>query len=581
MSHHRIGTARNQISFNCLEELIESDNIVRVIDAFVDILDFQTLGFAHIQVKKTGTPPYHPALMLRIYLYGYLNRVRSSRKLETECRRNIEMQWLCEKQIPSYHTIATFRTFEAKEDNINHKKALKEVFRAFNRFLNGQDLFGKETIATDGTKIRAQNSKKKNYTLDKLDKKIELSDASISQYLDDLEQLDSLEKLSEEQELLKVDAQSQLQKLEKWKETFESLKVELLNRQEVDPEVTQISLTDPDARSIVINNSKHAEIAYNIVTSVDDKYKLIANYLTENVKDTTLLADSLIATKAELDTDFDPNLYKNDADENFDLTQKLNPLKSFNGLADKGFHAASQIHQCTENGIVTYVAVPQYSFSGKDENFTIDHFIYNHTDDSFTCPNNQILVTNGKLYDKKSRRGMVVTQIKRYSITPSICAVCPFAQKCLSKTNIKHRNGRQLERSEFQQASADNKSRMQTLEGKNIYKKRQAIVEHPFGTIKRQWDCSYTLLKGLEKVNGEFAIIFTCYNLRRAVSILSVETLLQRLKNLKFRGNASIYRSFNAFLSKLGFSLPFNWVFRFVSSIQNTGRFINPLGLQF
>ena len=158
MPHHRIGTARNQMAFVCLEDQIEADNIVRVIDAFVDILDFNNLGFAHIQPKKTGTPPYHPSLMLRIYLYGYLNRVRSSRKLETECRRNIEMQWLCEKQIPCYHTIATFRTFEAKEDNINHKKALKEVFRAFNRFLNGQDLFGKETIATDGTKIRAPKS---------------------------------------------------------------------------------------------------------------------------------------------------------------------------------------------------------------------------------------------------------------------------------------------------------------------------------------------------------------------------------------------------------------------------------------
>jgi transposase len=429
MSHHRIGTARTQMSFGCLEEQIESDNIVRVIDAFVDILDFPTLGFAHIEVKKTGSPPYHPALMLRIYLYGYLNRVRSSRKLETECRRNIEMQWLCEKQIPCYHTIATFRTFESPADNINHKKALKEVFRAFNRFLNGQALFGKETIATDGTKIRAQNSKKRNYTLDKLDKKIDLSEASMSQYLADLEQFDSLEKLTEEQELLKVDAKSQLEKLEKWKKTFEFLKAELLQRQEVDPEVTQISLTDPDARSIVINNSKHAEVAYNIVTSVDDKYKLIANYLTENVKDTTLLADSLIATKAELDTDFDTNLYKNEADTDFDLTQKLNPLKPLNGLADKGFHAATQIHQCTEKGIVTYVAVPQQTFSGKDKDFTIESFILNQTADTFTCPNNQILTTNGKLHDKKNHRGIVVTQIKRYSMTPSICAALPLCPK--------------------------------------------------------------------------------------------------------------------------------------------------------
>ena len=560
MSQHRIGTDRNQLQFSCLEDLIAEDNIVRVIDAFVDILDFKTLGFAHLQPKKTGNPPYHPALMLRIYLYGYLNRVRSSRKLETECTRNVEMQWLCNNQIPCYHTIATFRTHKETvvddktkvKTTFNHPKALKEVFRSFNRFLDGEDLFGKETVATDGTKIRAQNSKKKNYSLDKLDKKIALSDANIDKYIAELDAFDQSESLDANQILLQTQAKAKLEELKTWKNTFVELKTELLKRQEADPDVTQISQTDPDARSIVVNNSGHAEVSFNVVTAVDDKHNLIAHFFTDNIKDTTLLAESLIATKAELDNCFDPNLHKNTEGvlvDDLDLTEKLDKKTTLNGLADKGFHAATQIHQCKEAGIVTYVSVPNIAHSGKDKDFTLDNFIYNDQKDHFTCPNNQALTTNGKWYERKDRRGQFVQRFKRYNMSPKTCANCPFADKCLSKNAVKNKVSRILERAEFQQASTENKQRLETYEGKLMYKKRQGIVEHPFGIIKRQWDCSYTLLRGLEKVNGEFAIIFTCYNLRRAVSILSVKTLLERLKVAKTACLDLFYTLFIAFLS--------------------------------
>lgn len=614
MVHHRKGDARNQITFSCLDDLIPSDNMVRVIDAFVDILDFNQLGFAHIQPKKTGTPPYHPALLLRIYLYGYLNRLRSSRKLEKECERNVEMQWLCHKQVPCYHTISTFRTFSTgvpsdKSDahTFNHRKALKEVFRAFNRFLNGEELFGKLTVATDGTKMRAQNAKKKNYTEDKLNQKIELSDANIAQYLDEMDQFDKIEDLTKEQSEAKVFAENKLKELKLWKHTFVGLKQELKLRQEHDPEITQISLTDPDARSIVINNSGHAEVSYNVVTAVDDKYKLIVNFFADNVKDTALLADSLIAAKAELDNDFHPDLHKTEAKskdivENalntvadhdisveglngthegitqeelktpdfIGLCQKLNPNTSINGLADKGFHAATQLHECAQNGIITYVAVPQPGYSGKDKAFTVENFLYNNTTDTFTCPNKQILTTNGVFYGKKNRKGVVTNRYKRYNMSPKECAACPFAAQCLSKTAIQNRVSRQIERAEFQQAAEDNKKRMATVAGKNIYKKRQAIVEHPFGTIKRQWDTSFTLLKGLEKVNGEFALVFTCYNIRRAVSILSVKTLVEKLKTRKMDLDNALYRFFNAFLRLLGFLMPHSWGFSIAAGRANT-----------
>lgn len=567
MSHHRIGAARNQIVFNCLDDLIAEDNIVRVIDAFVDILDFQQLGFAHIQPKKTGSPPYHPALMMRIYLYGYLNRVRSSRKLETECSRNVEMQWLCGRQIPSYHTIATFRTFKSDDGFINHRNGLKEVFRAFNRFLNGQDLFGKETVATDGSKFRAQNAKKKNYTEDKLIKKIELADANIAQYLDDLDHLDASEDISPEQTELKEFTKLKLLDAQKWKDKYVAFKDELKRRQAEDPDITQISTTDPDARSIVLNNSGHAEVSYNIVTSVDEKHKLIVNFFTDNIKDTTLLSESLIAAKAELDNDFHPDLHLTDENlsqntENTegvlhaDLTQKLNPNTTLNGLADKGFHAATQLHECASNNIITYVSVPKPAYSGKDKNFTVEHFHYNLADDSFTCPNQKTLTSNGVFYEKKNRRGVVTNRYKRYNMSPKDCAACPFAAKCLSKTALKNRVSRQIERAECQQAAVENKQRMDSVSGKKIYQQRQGIVEHPFGIIKRQWDCSYTLVRRMDKVNGEFAIVFTCYNLRRAVSILSVKTLVDRLKTLKIELIGLFYPFFIAFLSYCGFLNP-------------------------
>lgn len=550
MVTHRLGVARQQTSIFCLEDFIASDNMVRVIDAFVDILDFESLGFAHVKGNKTGAPAFHPAILMRIYLYGYLNRVRSSRKLEKECERNLEMRWLTYEQTPCYHTISTFRTYkkdifdENKEKigEINHRKALKEVFRSLNRFLNGEGLFGKETVASDGTKIRAQNAKKKNYTLDKLEKKIALGDAEIEKYLSEIDQTDAAEKHNP-LDLNLEEKQEKLAELQLWNTKYKGYKAELERRQAIDPEITQISLTDPEARSIVINNSGHSEVAYNIVTAVDDKHKLVADFLVENIKDTTLLAQSMIACKVEFDNDFAANLHQNSTENNEDNTSeneeksdiksKLNKDTTLNGLADKGFHSASGLQECIENGIITYVAVPQPAFSGKDKDFTVVNFEYQKQSDTYVCPNKKTLITNGSFYEKKDRKGQIAHRFKRYKISFSECNECPFKEKCLSKSNQEQSHGRNIERMECQDASDENKARVSTAEGKILYKKRQGIVEHPFGTIKRQWDCSYTLVRGKEKVIGEFAIVWTCYNLRRAMSILPVNVLLQRLKAAK------------------------------------------------
>jgi transposase len=538
MSHHKTGTSRYQMSFGSLEDQIAPDNPVRVIDAFADMLDLKTFGFQHIQSKQTGAPCFHPSVLLKIYLYGYFNKIRSSRKLEKECERNIEMRWLCEEQTPCYHTISTFRTYKeeteegaAEGSNINHRRSLKEVFRAFNRFLDGEDLFGKETVATDGTKMRAQNARKKNYTEDKLNKKLQLANEGIEEYLDKLDRADAMEKdvipVMED----KATILNKLKELRERKTRYEALQKELKKRQELDPSTTQISLTDPEARSIVINNSGHAEVCYNVITATDEKHSLIAHFSVENIKDDNLLAPTMLAVKAEMDTGFAAELQE-------EIVENLNPEKELIALADKGFHTGGQLAICKENHITTYVSIPQPGYSGKDKTFVKENFDYEVEGDVYVCPAGEELKTNGKWYDKKDRHGQVVNQFKKYVAAFDKCRTCRFRGRCLSENDIKYRHGRTLERSEHQEAVDENRQRMEQPGGKEKYKRRQAIAEHPYGTVKRSWGYYYTLLKGKEKVTGEYALIFTCYNMRRAMTILTIPVLLE-----KMRGAGSLFLS--------------------------------------
>lgn len=597
MVGHKLGIDRHQMQFSALEDLIAADNVVRVIDAFVDMLDLKTFGFNHLDTKNIGASAYHPSVLLKIYFYGYYNRIRSSRKLELECTRNIEMQWLINGLVPSYHTISTFRTFKNDDIKINHRKALKEVFRAFNRFLHGEELFGKETVATDGTKIRAQNARKKNFTEDKIKKKLQIADKDIELYLKELDKTDEADKTSAHT----VALMDYLTEAKARKDKYEALKTELKKRQELDPTITQISKTDPDARSIVLNNSGHSEIAFNVISVVDNKNCLIAHFSVENTKDTSLLAPSLIATKAEFDNEFAADLYPNDYELNntlanqlnqelnstieteltelnaelnsthntfialtsinkpelllcpFDIRTKLNLATTLNGLADKGFRNGKELQLCKDNNIITYVPPIDKAFSGKDTDFTKDKFTYNTEGDTYTCPDGKILTTNGTLYDKKDRHGVVTNQFKHYKAKLKDCENCPFNDKCLSKSQLEQRHGRTIERSEFEEAVEQNDERYNTPEGKTIYKRRQAVVEHPFGTIKRSWGYYYTLLKGTEKVTAEFAFVATTYNLRRAVSIIGIKSLIMKLKDAKDSFVIIVNTIFALIISELNF----------------------------
>ncbi len=447
------GDIRNQTSAFplSLEELITEDNPVRVIDLFIDGLDMIKLGFISTGKLIEGRPGYEPKILLKLYLYGYLNRIRTSRLLERECARNIEVMWLLGNLQPCFRTIAGFRS----ENN----EALQNLFKHFVQMLRSWNLMGGKTVAIDSSKFRAVNSKKNNFNPAKIATQLEYIDNRIETYLKKMEQADA----QEDKE--RADTINNIIKQLNRKFKYKQLKEEL-DQTGAD----QISTTDAEARSMILHGSV-IEVAFNIQTSVDDKHNLIAHYKSTNTNDRKALAPIAIETKEVLQAD------------------------ALNALADKGYHNGEQLQTCSDNDITTYVAVPEIPLKSEvpTPEYYGDKFIYNEVDDTSTCPQGKTLTTNGKWYDKKHER--YSNKVKHYKT--SACKTCPVKDQC-----TKNENGRMIERSEFAKAVEENGERLK--KEYHIYIKRQQIIEHVFGTIKRQWGYDHILLKGLEKNNGEW-----------------------------------------------------------------------------
>ncbi|SRR6266498_26475 len=484
--NYQQGIPREQMSMMSLESEISADNAVRVIDLFVDQLDLNKLGFNKISFKSEGRPAYRAADMLKLYYYGYLNRIRSSRKLEAECRRNIEVWWLLRELKPSYHTIADFR-----KDNAD---ALKNAFKIFVSFLRGQDLFSKELIAVDGTKLRAQNNNKKNFNEARLKKHLAYIDSKAEAYMKELNDYDATED-RQASELKTKEVHQKLDILKQRKQKYEQLQKEL-----TESNATQISTTDAESRSLKIKDNI-AEISYNIQAVTDSKHSLIVEFDTINENDQNQLSN--MTGKA---------------------MQAL-AVKQITAIGDKGYHVGKQLQLCKEQGATTLVAYYDRSSRSKqiDPAYQTDKFIYDGVKDIYICPQGAVLTTNGKYYEK-IRKSRTSYFIKKYNTQQ--CLTCPVKKLCTSAQRT-----RQIERSQYQEVIDENNKRVDA--NMALCKKRQQIVEHPFGTIKRGWGYSYTLLRSIKKVNGEVAIIFTMYNLRRVISILGVTELLSRLRKWK------------------------------------------------
>ena len=481
---HIQGILRNQLQMGSLEDKIAQDNPVRFIDAFVNVIDLSKIGFQTRILKSEGRPSYRTEVFLKIYLYGYLNSIRSSRRLEKECFRNIEMQWLLEAICPNYHSIADFR-----KDN---PKALKQLFKLFVSFLKDAELIAGETIAIDGTKTRAHNGKKSNFNQKKIDKHKEYIDAKSQEYLDQLEQNDV-----KENPVAIKNINEKIARLKKNK-----IKYDLLEEQLKTSGEPQVSTTDPDARALLVQGQV-VEVSYNIQAAVDDKHNLVVATHTINRNDKNAL--SAIAMEAK---------------ENL-------ALESFTVLVDKGYHNGREIETCKKNNITTIVAVPEQGKSnenGTQSEYFVSNFSYNKADNTYTCPENQVLTTTGSWHKKTGRTEESGYQFQKYR-TPK-CKECPVKDLCTSR-----KGGREIDRSQYADAVEENHQRYK--DNPQRYRKRQEINEHIFGTIKRKWGYNYTDLIGLEKVNGEHSLIMLVYNIKRSINILGVPELIVKIKQWK------------------------------------------------
>jgi transposase len=479
------GISREQMWMISLDMEVSGDCVARLIDLFVGHLDLEALGFTKTKAKKEGCPMFQASDMLKLYYYGYFNRIRSSRRLAAECCRNVELWWLLNQLKPGYHTIADFR-----KDN---PVALKNSFKMFVSFLKGEELLGGELVAIDGSKIRAQNNKSNNYNDAKLKKHLEYIEAKAESYIQELEQCDAAED-KEAAELSKKQIAEKLKTLNQRKSKYEDLQTALQQSAE-----KQISTVDADSRSLPIKD-RITDVCYNVQATNDSKHCLVADFDTINKGDQGQL--NVMSEKAK----------------------EILEVEELTVLADKGYHVGKELQAAKENNITTVVAYPQArDRSDKiDPAYYTDKFVFDSQRDTYTCPAGCELTTNGKQYTK-GRKDRTSYTVKTY--TTNACSTCPFKKSCTTSKN------RKIDRSEYQEIIDENNQRVD--ENRDLYKRRALISEHVFGTIKRSWGYTYTLLKSLEKVNGEMAIIFTMYNLRRAMSILGINELKSRLAQWK------------------------------------------------
>lgn len=475
-----------------LDERISADNEVRAIDAFVSSLDLEKLGF-RVHFSEGGRPAYHPALLLKLYIYGYMNRMRSSRVLERECSRNIELMWLLHSLAPDHNTIANFRK--------NNPEAIKRVFRATVELAKNHDLIGGRLLAGDGTKLRAQNSKKNNYNHKKIKRHLGYIDNKLEEYNKALAQADG------DDEKQAID--DEINNHKGRRKGYEKLQQQLDESGQ-----DQISTSDPESRHMIIRGNI-TEVAYNIQSTVDAKNNLPIDYEVTNANDRNAMA-SMVENAIDI------------------LGQN-----HFEVLFDKGYHNAEQIHKCHEMGIETHVAISAPSSNAPDTNYNLNKFVYQPETDTYICPQKNTLKSNGNWYLKRTYH------VKQYKTRA--CKNCPVKALCTKAVGQ-----RIIERHQY--AENLDRNRIAIEENPNLYKQRQAIVEHPFGTIKRQWGFDHILTKkGKRRASSDVGFIFIAYNLKRIWKIIAQNTsILLHIysKSTLFDLFSGFYSSFSTFLRK-------------------------------
>jgi len=467
------GTDRQQVLLfpETVEDYIAPDNPVRFLDAFVANLDLQALGFVHATPAPTGRPPYHPGDLLKLYLYGYLHRVRSSRRLEAECHRNVELLWLLRRLAPDFKTIADFR-----KDNA---KGLQAVCRQFTLLCRKLELFGGELFGIDGSKFKAVNSRDNNFNEKKLRELIAHADARLAEYLQALDQADAAE--PDQASVNGAELEGKIAILREKKDWHE----ELLAQLHTDTS-TQISLTDPDTRRMHTRDG--AVVGYNAQLAVDAKHKLIA--AADVTNDPTDLAQLSFMAKA---------------------AKEAVGLDQIEVLADTGYCSTAEVSHCVAQGITPYVPKADTSANTKLGLFGKSRFRYDRNQDVYVCPAGKELTYRFSTFELG--RGL------RYYRAAG-CATCSLKAQC-----TRNKGNRTITREQDEHLMDDMAERVRAHPEK--MRLRKQLCEHPFGTIKRWFGHDHFLLRGLVKVRIEWSLITLAYNWRRVLNLVSLPKLLE------------------------------------------------------
>ena len=460
----------------CLDDFIDESNPVRVIDAFVDALDLAELGFDGVEPAATGRPSYHPSLLLKLYIYGYLNRVQSSRRLEREAGRNVEVMWLLGRLIPDHKTIADFR-----KDNSG---ALRKVCARFVELCRQMGLLTTASVAIDGSKFKAVNNRDKNFTRAKVERRRAQLEDSVARYLS---QLDTADRQEPSQALAAKTTQLK-EKLAKLEE--EMGKLEAYEKQMLASPDQQVSLTDPDSRSMATSGRGSGVVGYNVQVAVDTEHHLIVTHdVTNSGSDRAQLASIAKQAKAVLQSE------------------------TLDAVADRGYFNSPEILACQEAGITVTLPKPMTSGAKSEGRFGKQDFVYLADQDVYRCPVGEHLTYR---YTNEEDGKM----LRRYWTTA--CPDCPLKPQCTKGPE------RRIARWEHEHVLEAVQQRLDA--NPEAMRQRRETVEHPFGTIKARMGATHFLMKTLPKVASEMALSVLAYNLTRVMNIVGIKPLMAALQ---------------------------------------------------
>ncbi|MEA3250599.1 MAG: IS1182 family transposase [Pseudomonadota bacterium] len=469
------GESRSQATLfpELLDDYVSEDNPVRAIEAFVEVLDLRQLGFKGVDPHATGRPAYHPAVLLKIYLYGYLNRVQSSRRLEREAQRNIELMWLTERLAPDFKTIADFRK--------NNGKAIRETCRDFIVLCRRLGLFSQAIVAIDGSKFKAVNNLGRNFTFAKMKRRSEEIDKSIERYF---RQLDS----ADQKAPAVTEAQSAHLKDRIAALTEEVQQLQTIEIQRTQSSDQQISLTDPDARSMTTRGT--GVVGYNVQTAVDSQHHLIVAHEVTNVgSDRSQL--SRMAKQA----------------------RDASGVSDLNVVADRGYFKGEEILACHEAGITTYLPKPKTSPSQAKGMFPREAFRYIPGSNEYRCPAGERLIWRFKNVEKEQTL---------HCYWSSACPTCTMKGQC---TTGKHRRIKRWEHEDVLEAV-----QYRLAKKPEMMRLRRQTVEHPFGTLKAWMGATHFLTKSLKNVSTEMSLHVLAYNMKRVMKILGTKGLIEAMR---------------------------------------------------